>query len=163
MEKIKEFLQKIKSIKNFEIILCLIIIAVALLIYFSVSPKEKSNDEQEVVATENSLTDGLEARLGNILSKIEGVGEVDVLITFETTAEQITATTNNSHSTTTQNGDNSTTTSTSTDTPIISNQNVIVVAEGADEAKVKLQILSAVSTALNINQNSIQIYTRRDL
>ena len=47
MEKIKEFLQKIKSIKNFEIILCLIIIAVALLIYFSVSPKEKSNDEQE--------------------------------------------------------------------------------------------------------------------
>ena len=68
MEKIKEFLQKIKSIKNFEIILCLIIIAVALLIYFSVSPKEKSNDEQEVVATEHSLTDGLEARLGNILS-----------------------------------------------------------------------------------------------
>ena len=176
MEKLKEFLQKIKSIKNFEIILCLIIIAVALLIYFSVSPKEKSNDEQEGVATENSLTDGLEARLGNILSKIEGVGEVDVLITFETTAEQITATTNNSHSTTTQNGDNSTTTSTSTDTPIISNQNVIVlqekmpkiigvivVAEGADKAKVKLQILSAVSTALNINQNSIQIYTRRDL
>ena len=118
----------------------------------------------------------MEARLGNILSKIEGVGEVDVLITFETTAEQITATTNNSHSTTTQNGDNSTTTSTSTDTPIISNQNVIVlqekmpkiigvivVAEGADKAKVKLQILSAVSTALNINQNSIQIYTRRDL
>ncbi len=175
MGKLKEIWLKVKSIKNFEIILCLIIIAVALLIYFSVGQTEK-NDAEGVAATESSLTDGLEDRLSEILSKIEGVGEVDVMITFSSTEEQVTASSNNSHSTTTQNGENSTTTSTSTESPIISNQNVIVlqekmpeiigvivVAEGADQIKVKLQILSAVSTALNINQNSIQIFTRRDL
>lgn len=175
MEKLKELWLKVKSIKNFEIVLCLIIIAVALLIYFSVSQDEKDKEE-EVSVDATSLTDGLEERLSGILSKIEGVGEVDVMITFSSTVEQVTASTNNSHSTTTQNGDNSTTTSTSTESPIISNQDVIVlqekmpeiigvivVAEGAEQAKVRLQILSAVSTALDINQNSIQIFTRRDL
>ena len=39
---------------------------------------------------------------------------------------------------------------------------VIVVASGAEEVKIKLKILTAVSTALGINGNSIQIYTRRD-
>lgn len=171
MERLKELWQKVKSIKNFEIILSLIIIAVVLLIYFSVSEKDKPTEAQTSKSSA-SLTEGLEERLSNILSKIDGVGEVDVLITYNSTEEQVTASTNNSHSTTT----GATTTTTSTMTPIISNQNVIVlqekmpeiigvivVAEGADDVRVKLKILSAVSTALNINQNSIQIYTRRDL
>ena len=114
--------------------------------------------------------------MGNVLSKIEGVGEVDVLITFSSSVEQVTANTQNSHSTTTSNQNNSTTTSTTTSSPIISNQNVIVlqekmpeiigvivVAEGADNPKVKINILSAVSTALDIDKNSIQIFTRSEL
>lgn len=175
MEKLKDIWQKIKSIKNYEIIICLIIISIVLLIYFSVDGKEKDN-EGITEAVNLSLTDGLEERVGNILSKIEGVGEVDVLITFSSTAEQITASNENTHSTTSSTNDNSTTTSTNTSTPIISNQNVIVlqekmpeiigvivVAKGADSPKVRLNILSAVSTALDIDRNSIQIYTRSEL
>lgn len=173
MNKIKEIFQKFKSIKNFEIIVALIIIAVTLLIYFNVNDKKVENVKED---STTSLTDDLEERLANILKEIDGVGEVSVMITFDSTVEQVTASNNNAQSTTTQNGVNSTTTSTQTASPIISNQNVIVlqekmpeilgvivVAEGAKDMKVKLNILSAVSTALDINQNSIQIYTRRDL
>lgn len=177
MEKLKELWQKIKSIKNYEIIISLIIIAVVLLIYFSVDGKSNEDKAKEsTVSQDISLTEGLEERVGGILNKIEGVGEVDVLITFNSTAQQITAQTENKHSTTTSSANNSTTTSTSTSSPIISNQNVIVlqekmpeiigvivVAEGADNPKVRLNILSAVSTALDIDKNSIQIYTRSEL
>ena len=166
---------KILSQKNYEIIISLIIICIVLLIYFSVNGDGKK--EEKVTESVNiSLTDGLEERVGNVLSKIEGVGEVDVLITFSSSVEQVTANTQNSHSTTTSNQNNSTTTSTTTSSPIISNQNVIVlqekmpeiigvivVAEGADNPKVKINILSAVSTALDIDKNSIQIFTRSEL
>lgn len=175
IEKLKEWTKKLKSIKNYEIIISLIIICIVLLIYFSVNGDGKK--EEKVTESVNiSLTDGLEERVGNVLSKIEGVGEVDVLITFSSSAEQVTANTQNSHSTTTSNQNNSTTTSTTTSSPIISNQNVIVlqekmpeiigvivVAEGADNPKVKINILSAVSTALDIDKNSIQIFTRSEL
>lgn len=175
IEKLKEWNKKLKSIKNYEIIISLIIICIVLLIYFSVNGDGKK--EEKVTESVNiSLTDGLEERVGNVLSKIEGVGEVDVLITFSSSAEQVTANTQNSHSTTTSNQNNSTTTSTTTSSPIISNQNVIVlqekmpeiigvivVAEGADNPKVKINILSAVSTALDIDKNSIQIFTRSEL
>ena len=166
IEKLKEWNKKLKSIKNYEIIICLIIICIVLLIYFSVNGDGKK--EEKVTESVNiSLTDGLEERVGNVLSKIEGVGEVDVLITFSSSVEQVTANTQNSHSTTTSNQNNSTTTSTTTSSPIISNQNVIVlqekmpeiigvivVAAGADNPKVKINILSAVSTALDIDKNS---------
>lgn len=175
IEKLKEWNKKLKSIKNYEIIISLIIICIVLLIYFSVNGDGKK--EEKVTESVNiSLTDGLEERVGNVLSKIEGVGEVDVLITFSSSVEQVTANTQNSHSTTTSNQNNSTTTSTTTSSPIISNQNVIVlqekmpeiigvivVAEGADNPKVKINILSAVSTALDIDKNSIQIFTRSEL
>jgi len=173
MGKLKEFLQKIKTIKNYEIILSLLIIAVVLLIYFSVSEKD-TEKKVEVESATMGLTDNLEERLSGILTQIEGVGEVGVLITFNSTVEQVTASTENNHSTTTSSGSNSTTTSTNTSSPIISNQNVIVlqekmpeiigvivVAEGASDLKVRLNILNAVSTALDIDKNSIQIYTRR--
>ncbi len=175
IEKLKEWNKKLKSIKNYEIIICLIIICIVLLIYFSVNGDGKK-EEKATESVNISLTDGLEERVGNVLSKIEGVGEVDVLITFSSSVEQVTANTQNSHSTTTSNQNNSTTTSTTTSSPIISNQNVIVlqekmpeiigvivVAEGADNPKVKINILSAVSTALDIDKNSIQIFTRSEL
>ena len=173
MSKLKELFQKIKTIKNYEIILSLLIIAIVLLIYFSVNEKD-TQKKVEIESSGVTLTDGLEDRMSGILTQIDGVGEVGVLITFNSTVEQVTATTENNHSTTTSSGSNSTTTSTNTSAPIISNQNVIVlqekmpeiigvivVAEGADDPKVRLNILSAVSTALNIDKNSIQIYTRR--
>ena len=177
MNKLKELCQKLKSIKNFEIILCVIIIAVVLLIYFSTDTKtDKQDDSPETVSKDSvKLTENLEERLSEILKQIEGVGEVNVLITYATTEVPVIADSVNSHQTTTSGDNSQTTTTTNSSTPIISNQDiiviqekmpeilgVIVVADGADNIKTKLKILTAVSTALGINGNSIQIFTRRD-
>ena len=57
IQKIKEGYLKLKSIKNFEIIVALIIIAITLLIYFSVNEKEKlSSNAVKSDATNDSET-----------------------------------------------------------------------------------------------------------
>lgn len=179
MNKIKELIQRLKSIKHIEIIVCVIIIAVLLIIYFNVNEDTviKSSETSGASDSEQTgLTDGLEERLSSILSEIDGAGEVKVMITYVSTSEQVTASTNNSHTTTTNGTNGQTTTTTTTSSPIISNSQVIVlqekmpevkgviiVADGASDVRVRLSLLQATSTVLGVNANSIQIFTRRDV
>ena len=69
---------KIKGIKNIQIVVALIIIAVALIIYSNVISKtktvSKSGDVSASVMTDEEL------RLSNVLSSIDGAGEVSVMI-----------------------------------------------------------------------------------
>jgi stage III sporulation protein AG len=163
IQKIKENYLKLKSIKNFEIIVALIIIAITLLIYFSVNENKKiSSNSVKSEATESNET--LERKLSDILSEIKGVGEVSVLITYNSLnieEKSIEASsTNDNTSSLNQILSNQTNSKTNADNEVLG---VIVVAEGGGDVRVKMNILSAVSTALDINPNSIQIFTRRDL
>lgn len=180
MNKIKELIQRLKSVKHIEIIVGVIIIAVLLIIYFNVNEDEVTKSSKSPSSSESSqssLTDGLEEKLADILSEIDGAGDVKVMITYVSTSEQVTASTNNSHTTTT-NGTSgqTTTTTTTTSSPIISNSKVIVlqekmpevkgviiVADGAGDVRVRLSLIQATSTVLGVNANSIQIFTRRDV
>ncbi len=163
IQKIKESYLKFKSIKNFEIIVALIIIAITLLIYFSVNEKDKTSSNNVKSETTNG-NETLESKLSDILSEIEGVGEVTVLITYnslnldENSSE--TSIANDKTSSLNQILSNNTGSKTNNDTQVLG---VIVVADGGGDVRVKMNILSAVSTALDINPNSIQIFTRRDL
>lgn len=172
MEKLKQIFAKIKSVKNIEIIIGLVIIAVMIIIYSNVSAaKEK---KEAASGGEATLTENLENRLAEILGEIEGAGEVKVMITFAGTGDKITAETTNTHTTTTNGSTSSTTTTTTTSSPILSGSDVvilqekmpeikgvIVVAEGAGDMTVKLKLMQATATVLGINANSIQIFTRR--
>ena len=163
IQKIKESYLKLKSIKNFEIIVALIIIAITLLIYFSVNENKKiSSNSVKSEATDSNVT--LERKLSDILSEIKGVGEVSVLITYNSLnieEKSIEASsTNDNTSSFNQILSNQTNSKTNADNEVLG---VIVVAEGGGDVRVKMNILSAVSTALDINPNSIQIFTRRDL
>lgn len=172
MEKLKQIFAKIKSVKNIEIIIGLVIIAVMIIIYSNVSAaKEKT---EAASGGEATLTENLENRLAEILGEIEGAGEVKVMITFAGTGDKITAETTNTHTTTTNGSTSSTTTTTTTSSPILSGSDVvilqekmpeikgvIVVAEGAGDMTVKLKLMQATATVLGINANSIQIFTRR--
>lgn len=163
IQKIKESYLKLKSIKNFEIIVALIIIAITLLIYFSVNENKKiSSNSVKSEATDSNET--LERKLSDILSEIKGVGEVSVLITYNSLnieEKSIEASsTNDNTSSLNQILSNQANSKTNADNEVLG---VIVVAEGGGDVRVKMNILSAVSTALDINPNSIQIFTRRDL
>ena len=67
-----------KKIKNIEFILCLFIIAIALLLYNGLTKED--NADSIAVSTE-TVVSSEEARLAEILSDIEGAGEVSVMIT----------------------------------------------------------------------------------
>jgi stage III sporulation protein AG len=163
------FFQKLKSIKHIEIIIVVILGAVALLIYFSTfsgkteNTAYKSTDTTEYIAM-------LENKLSNVLGQIKNVGNVSVMITLASGPEYIYAT-NEEEKTNTNTAGNSTTTSTITTTEpiVISNElvvikeimptvgGVIVVASGAQDTGVKLEILKAIQALLDVPQASIEV------
>lgn len=70
---------KLKKIKNIEFILCLFIIAIALLLYSGLTKQSKTDTPVSSVTSASQSSD--EARLSEILSAIDGAGEVNVMIT----------------------------------------------------------------------------------
>ena len=131
-----------KKIKKPEIILAVIVIAVVIVAYILYS----SGSFTGTSAQKTSSTD-TESRLEEILSKINGVGKVKVMIYYENSLN------------------NSEDSSISFNSSYFSSSNnyeikgVLVVAEGADNMEVKVQILRAVETLLSINADCIEIFT----
>ena len=162
MNKLKTFWGKIKSIKHFEIWLAVCVGLVVCVVYFSFfgGGKSKSDNSQNESTQEYSsaveYTNFLENKLGNVLSKISGVGSVNVIITLESGFSYEYAT------------DTETTITTETvilvsNKPVVMKEiyptikGVVVVAKGAENFSVKMNILSAVETVLEIDRTSITI------
>ena len=99
-DKIKKHLESInnkKFINNLFIILGISIIFLIVANYILDSKKEAPNTENEFKSQvsyeeEMDYSAYLEKKLANILSKLEGVGEVNVMVTLENSVEKITAT-----------------------------------------------------------------------
>jgi|AGTN01.1.fsa_nt_gi hypothetical protein len=180
--KVKSVIAKLKTIKNIEIIVGVVIIAIVALIYSTVTSnqgKAKTASPAKTDAVTSNLADGLESRLEQILSQIDGAGQVKVMITFESSAEIVAASTTNRHSnTSSSSGGGSTTTVTETISPIIVTNNgkseiiilkqimpeirgVIIVAEGASNIRVRSELRRAAQTALGVNASSIEIFAKK--
>ena len=121
----------------------------------------------------------LETRLRAVLSSIRGAGEVEVLITYESGTELVTAlsTNVNSNCSETSDGEKSSTNTQTTEVsqpatvngnggnePIILMEKqpvvrgVIVVAEGAADIRVKLDLQRAVTAVLDIPLSKIEVF-----
>lgn len=139
-EKLKssETYAKLKSIKNPEVIVALILVALALIIYSGYT----SSSQQTVAQTDETSTE-LELRLANVLSQIDGAGEVQVMIYF---ADETDATSSNFFSSSAEKGE------------IVG---VIIVAEGADDIATRLKLLQATETALAVDSKQVQIFTKQ--
>ena len=176
--------KKLKSVKNIEVIIAVILGAVILLIFFSTfssstSGTDSVNNSYSTSASEYVLQ--LETKLSKILSNISGAGQVSVMIAVEGSSQLIIATSteerNNSTSTTQSGGViNSNTSVTIIETPILVStqgtnsplvlqeikptvKGVIVVAQGADNIRVKLELLRAVVALLGVDSENIEIFT----
>lgn len=162
------FIKKIKNIKNIEIIVTVFAISIVLLIYFSGSSifSDTSTEGVEYIQT-TSYIEELEIKLNNVLSQIENAGTVKVMITIDKKVENTYAI--NKEVKTTTSGNNTTTTSKEEvvivqNKPIIISESlpkikgVIVVAQGADDVNVKLELLKAVQTLLDIDAKDIEIF-----
>lgn len=137
IDKFKNFAKKCKNIKGFEIICALVIAAIAIGIYFSVNAVNTRQEDSPTV----SAGDGkIVTSIKNLLSQIDGVGECDVLVTYKPT-----------------DGENNVDGMNATDNV----QGVVVVAQGGQDVLVRIKIINALCTLLNIQADDIQIFEKK--
>lgn len=163
--------QKIKTIKHIEIIILVIFASVLLLIMFGFSSNDSSPSPSSTLLSDYQKN--LERQLADVLSKIDGAGKIEVMITFEAGAEQVLAySTDKQTNTSSDNGKSTSSVIERTQIVLVGGKPVIlyevqpivkgvlVVAQGADNVKVKVEIMQAVSTILKIDPKYIEIFSR---
>lgn len=162
---------KIKTIKHIEIIILVAFAAVLLLIVFGFSGSSgtASNGNTDLETYQKNM----EKQLSEVISKINGAGKSNVMITFETGAEQVLAysTDKQTNSSTDSSGKLTSSVVERSQLVLISGKpvvlyeiqpkvkGVLIVAEGADNVKVKIEIMQAVSTILKIDAKYIEIFS----
>ena len=172
--------KKIYSLLTLAVICGIALIAMSGLEDKAISSKDEVNNKitQEELSNESSKAT-LEEKLKNILSQIEGAGEVDVMITYESSEEiqpafNTNTTTEETKEVDQQGGERTVSTSSENKTMITSSSNepiviktnqpkingVIVVATGAKDLTVKETLYSAVQTALQVQGHQVEIYTK---
>lgn len=168
------FWDKIKNIKHFEIIIVVVFCAILLLIYSSTFSSTKSEENTLTALTTEEYAQYLENKLSNVLSQINGAGNVSVMVTLSCGVEYVYAT-NTTEETTSQTVGGTTTTQTTIteelilvsqsgrDSPIIIRENlpkvsgVLVVSSGASNISVMLELQKAVMALLEIDAEDIEI------
>lgn len=195
-DKLKSMLENGNTKKIISNLLVVVIICVIILISLSIFyPKQEPEDmnsssDQEVSQAstdtnipESAYSDSMESRLESILSQIDGIGEVEVMITYETSTEVVPASNTTKSEQTTQESDKQGGTRTTKqentsenivtvsdkdykNSPIVIKEikpiirGVIVVAEGADNPEVKNNLIEAVTTIFQIKSHKVKIYNR---
>ncbi len=191
LQKLKENITKSdnktnkKKVENLVVgILILIVTVIAINTILADDTKKESSDKENnnnvVIAETNQSNNTLEERLEGILSKINGVGKVDVLISYSESSEVVAMYNENIKETSTEEQDESGGTRTITEndiqrdvifqedngekTPITQKtimpkiEGTIITAEGAGNIEVKENIIQAVSAATGLASHKIQVF-----
>ena len=176
-----------KKIENLVVLVLVIIITVVAINYIWNGNKKENKivteDSTKKLAEnkeENSKSDDLEMKLENILSKINGVGNVKVLVTYSQTSRVIPMYDEDSTQTTTEETDSSGGTRITNEisskkdiiyeekengkSPITQSvvsakiEGAIVTAEGAQNAEVRTNIIQAVEAVTGLATYKIQVF-----
>lgn len=183
LSKLTEFIKnsKLGKIKGIKIIGLVIIFCVIVLLFFKFSDSSVNTSNSNINKNNYDFTDSnaytikLEDKLQSVLSNISGAGKVSVMVTLKTSPEIILANTTDEKVNSSTNQSNSTSYTTTVTEPIIITSNgsnsalivkevlpevkgVVVVATGANNTNVKLNIIQAVKALLDINMDSIQVF-----
>lgn len=162
-----DWLQRIKNIKHIEIIAVLIVIAIIVVAYTYTVKGKNVTDTVGINETET-----LTAELTNILKKIDGVGDVEILILYNGGKQLEIASKTEKHTDVEVNGDRTTTTTNESSVPVIVDgdkpliigekraviDGVIVVADGGGDNKIKVQIMQALSKLLKVDFDKVQVF-----
>ncbi len=170
--KMTNLINKIKKIKHFEIYLAIGLACLIAIIYFvglNTSDKTKQNlsTENDNISTNYSSSEEyvnyLENKLENVLEDIKGVGNVNVIITLEKGFEYVYVT--EEETKTTSNGSIITTTNIVliNGQPVLQEEifpiikGIVVVADGASDISIKMNILSVLQTIVEVDNSKINI------
>lgn len=196
MEGLKKLYNSVIKDKNITNLVIILIIGIIMLIaggsFFGDSKRKPNVGERpleesvSLVAQEpkHSYEEALEQRLENILSKIDGVGDVSVMITLYAGRELVPAKDSRVGETITEENDNQggsrRITEMQKDNQVIimnaqgGNQHalilkeveplvkgVIVAAQGADDVKVRASVHHAVITALGVPAHKVEVFKKK--
>lgn len=203
-DKFKEQLKKILSEKKLSSLISICLILAFILVSMNVLMPKKSvintkmnnsnnnTNQNPSISQENKNTSGSisneqrnyeekqKTELKNILKKIDGVGEVDVMISFESGEEKVpaydkTAQTSTTQETDTEGGKRVNNQKNDGSTVVMTSNNgnnepfilrtykpkvigVVAVAEGAESSKTKYNIEQAVSKLYNLSLDKVNVY-----
>ena len=163
MEIKKQFNQFMDRIKKFRIPALVLLIGLCLMLIPTGKQEEPVLEEMEV----KDETASMELRLERILSRIEGVGDVSVLLSVEVGEEQVYQT----DSDYSINGESETNRQTTVivdekndqETPLVKKvifprySGAVVVCHGADSAGVRLAVVDAVSKIAGLGADRISV------
>ena len=166
---LKKFVEKIKKNKKLEFGLYAAIILLAVLVYFS-GAKPKETKAQDPVQKSAAQTSTLEEKLTRTLSRIDGAGEVQVMISYSTSEEIVpamsvdkqtseTTDTESSKPMTIQQGDG--------EQPMVLYEKqpqvlgAIIVAEGAQDIRVRMDLLRAAQTVLGVSSSQVEVFAMK--
>lgn len=195
MEKIKEKITK-KSNKFTYMIILIIIAGVMILVvsYFNDSTPTflnlsndttfQENKREENLSTSTTYEDKVKNELKNILSKVKGVGEVDVIIHFEGGEERIPALDSEKSNTVTEERDSNggnrvnnnnkdgtkvvmSSQGNSTEPLILKTYNpkiigILIVAEGADDTRLSYELTKIVSSLYDISESKVSVIPMKE-
>lgn len=181
-EKLSNALKKMHGLsakKKTQYLAVLLVVAIILAIYFSsldTGSAQKTDGEAAAGAPAETISSDteMEDRLKRVLSKVDGVGDVDVIINYESTAERVPAfsedrqvsksdSQDTSSETTSEKSDIATVQGNGASEALIVKENqpevrgVIVVAQGAEDISVRMNLLNAVTTLLNVSADKVEI------
>ncbi len=187
MEKLKKMLKdKNRKIENLVVFLSILVITLIIINnIIKEEPKKStpnySNAELASTSANEINSDNLEKRLENILSKMDGVGEVSVLVTYsqssqvipmynESTSKSVTEETDTSGGIRTiQAEDNEKSVITGSDSNPVTEKTVypkiegaIVTAQGSSNSNVKANIISAVEAVTGLSAHKIQVFEMKN-
>ncbi len=186
--KLKEWLRKLKGMKPMETFILVLVVAVALSLLSGLFGQKDEPLDMKAVAQETETVaeaplnaeDLQEYKLKKALSAINGAGQVEVMITYKSGTELVPAMITARSNTDTQEQDSAggvrsvaqtdqTTQPYSTNTgqgsePLIMKeikpeiQGVIIIAQGAHDLRVRLELQRAVQTVLGIYANQVEVF-----
>ena len=182
---LNRLVKRLRGSKRLELLVYAGIAALVLGLYLSGTGRfGRSAEKQSGKLTEQTAAEtgqSTEERLKAVLSTIRGAGQVEVMITYETGKEIVTAMTTNTNtsSSESQNGGEASRSSQMNETsqpatynsadgnePIVlyekepTIRGVLVVAEGAADVTVRLDLQRAVRAVLDIPVSAIEIFER---
>ena len=191
----KNFKDKSNGKKNMEnlvvFLVLLVILAIAINTIWNSNKKDKTSediilsDDNAELNTQNSkvYNNDMEERLVNILSKIDGVGEANVMVSYSTTNEIVPMYNEKNSETITQEADKSggerTTNQKDNEKSVIYKElggskepvtqvvvspkiiGVIVTIDGGNNAAVKVNVIQAVEAVTGLAAHKIQVFPRK--
>ncbi|MDD3831944.1 MAG: hypothetical protein PHW00_04755 [Clostridia bacterium] len=165
MSKISNFFDNIRNKKNIEIIIAIILGVIVLVVFLADFDffKGASGETDDL----SSYDSALRQQIVKTLSKIDGVGKVEIAITYESGARTVYA--------------KETTHKTSADGTLTTNEEIVMVGgealiecqlqpqikgivlviEGGDSWLVKLKVINALKVLLGVEEHQIQIDSYR--